>query len=128
MAPGRSRIPSHIVGKDGVKMSPEKIKVVKEWPTPTTVKEVQAFIGFANFNRQFIKNFSRIAIPLTELTKKENPFNWTKKHDKAFDTLKQACIKPPVLVAFRNGEPLQFETDASDLAIGMCAKQEQDSK
>jgi transposase InsO family protein len=118
----------HIVGKDGVKMSPEKIKVVKEWPTPTTVKEVQAFIGFANFNRQFIKNFSKIAIPLTELTKKENPFNWTEKHDKAFDTLKQACIEPPVLVAFRNGEPLRFETDASDLAIGMCAKQERDGK
>jgi hypothetical protein len=81
-------------------MSPEKIKVVKEWPTPTTVKEVQAFIGFANFNQQFIKNFLKIAIPLTELTKKENPFNWTEKHDKAFDTLKQACIELLVLVAF----------------------------
>jgi transposase InsO family protein len=117
-----------IVGKNGVKMSPKKIEVVKNWPTPTTVKEVQAFLGFVNFNRQFIQNFSKIAIPLTELTKKENAFEWTDKADKAFHTLKEACVEPPVLVTFRNGEPLRFETDASDLAIGMCAKQERDGK
>jgi transposase InsO family protein len=117
-----------IVGKNGVKMSPEKIRVVKDWPTPTTVKEVQAFIGFVNFNRQFIQNFSKIAIPLTELTKKENAFKWTDKADEAFRALKEACISPPVLVAFRSGEPLRMETDASDLAMGMCAKQERDGK
>jgi transposase InsO family protein len=118
----------HIVGKNGVKMSPTKIQVVKDWPTPKTVKEIQAFLGFVNFNRQFIQNFSKIAIPLTALTKKETPFEWTKKQDEAFETLKNACIEPPVLVAFRSGEPLRFETDASDLAIGMCAKQERDGK
>jgi transposase InsO family protein len=117
-----------IVGKNGVKMSPDKIQVVKDWPTPTTVKEVQAFIGFVNFNRQFIKDFSKIAIPLTELTKKENAFKWTDKADEAFRKLIEACISPPVLVAFRSGEPLRFETDASDLAMGMCAKQERDGK
>jgi transposase InsO family protein len=117
-----------IVGKNGVKMSPDKIQVVKDWPKPTTVKEVQSFLGFVNFNRQFIQNFSKIAIPLTELTRKETPFNWTTKHDEAFDKLKTACIEPPVLVSFRSGEALRFETDASDLAIGMCAKQERDGK
>jgi hypothetical protein len=60
--------------------------------------------------------------------KKENPFNWTEKHDKAFDMLKQVCIELLVLVAFRNGELLRFETDVLDLAIGMCAKQERDGK
>jgi transposase InsO family protein len=117
-----------IVGKNGVKMSPDKIQVVKDWPTPTTVKEVQSFLGFVNFNRQFIQDFSKIAIPLTELTKKETPFNWTTKHDNAFNKLKIACIEPPVLVSFHSGEALRFETDASDLAIGMCAKQERDGK
>jgi len=120
-----------LVGKDGVKMSPEKIRVVKEWPIPTTVKEIQAFLGFVNFNRQFIQNFSKIAIPLTELTKKDVTFQKgpIKGHAlEAFKTLKQACIEPPVLVTFRSGEPLRFETDASDLAIGMCAKQERDGK
>jgi hypothetical protein len=55
-------------------MSPDKIKVVKEWPTPKNVKDIQSFMGFVNFNRQFIPNFSKVAIPLTELTKKETPF------------------------------------------------------
>jgi transposase InsO family protein len=117
-----------LVGKNGVRMSPKKIEVVKNWPTPTSVKDIQSFLGFVNFNRQFIQNFSKIAIPLTDLTKKENAFKWTDKQDKAFETLKQACIEPPVLVTFRSGEPLRFETDASDLAIGMCAKQERDGK
>ena len=117
-----------MVGKNGVRMSEDKIKVVKEWPTPTTVKEIQAFIGFVNFNRQFIQNFSLIAIPLTKLTRKEVPWKWTKEQDKAFKTLVNACIEPPVLISFRSGEPLRFETDASDLAIGMCAKQERDGK
>jgi hypothetical protein len=117
-----------LVGKNGVRMSPKKIEVVKNWPTLTSVKDIQSFLGFVNFNRQFIQNFSKIAIPLTDLTKKENAFKWTDRQDKAFETLKQACIEPLVLVTFRSGEPLRFETDASDLAIGMCAKQERDGK
>lgn len=117
-----------MVGKNGVRMSEDKIKVVKEWPTPTTVKEIQSFLGFVNFNRQFIKNFSLITAPLTKLTRKDTKWNWTTQHDNAFQTLKQACVEPPVLIAFRSGEPLRFETDASDLALGMCAKQERDGK
>jgi hypothetical protein len=77
-----------LVGKNGVRMSPKKIKVVKNWPTPTSVKDIQSFLRFVNFNRQFIQNFSKIAIPLTDLTKKENAFKWTEKQDKAFETLK----------------------------------------
>jgi hypothetical protein len=55
-------------------MSEDKIKIVKEWPQPKTVKEVQSFLGFLNFNRQFIKDYSKIAIPLTRLTRKDTPF------------------------------------------------------
>ena len=116
------------VGRHGVKMSEEKIKVVKDWPTPRNVKDIQSFLGFVNFNRQFIKDFAKICIPLTALTKKETPWNWTEKQETAFQTLKEACISPPVLIAFRSGEPLRFETDASDLAIGAAAKQEKDGK
>jgi transposase InsO family protein len=116
------------VGKFGVKMSPIKIQAVQTWPEPKNVKDVQAFMGFANFNRQFIPEFSKIAIPLTELTKKDKPFEWTARQKEAFETLRQKCIEPPVLVCFRSEEPLRFETDASDLAIGLCAKQERDGK
>jgi hypothetical protein len=116
------------VGIHGVKMSEDKIKVVKEWKTPRTVKEIQAFLGFVNFNRQFINRFSDIAIPLSNLTKKETRFQWGPEQDAAFKKLKQLSCEPPVLVAFRVGEALRFETDASDLALGACAKQERDGK
>jgi transposase InsO family protein len=114
------------VGKHGVKMSEEKIRVVKEWPTPTKVKEIQAFLGFTNYNRQFIRDYSRIAIPLSNLTKKDNTWKWGTEEQNAFDSLIGACVNPPVLVPFRSNEPLRFETDASDLAIGATALQQRD--
>ena len=64
-----------MVGADRVRMSEDKVKAVLEWPTPTSVKEVQAFIGFANFYKRFIENFSRVALPLMEKTKNQDePF------------------------------------------------------
>lgn len=116
------------VGAEGVKMSEEKIKVVKDWPQPKNVKDIQSYLGFLNFNRQFIKDYSKIALPLTLLTRKDTPFVWTEAQEQAFQTLKQASIAPPTLVAFRSGEPLRFETDASDLALGACASQEREGK
>ena len=55
-------------------MSPEKIKAIAEWPTPHDVKEVQSFLGFANFNRKFIEGYSKKALPLTDITKKDIGF------------------------------------------------------
>lgn len=118
----------YVVGRNGVKMSEEKIRVIKEWPTPTTVKQIQEFLGFVNFNRQFIRNYSTIAIPLTKLTRKDTPFKWDKDQEDAFQILKKACIEPPTLAIFTSGEPLRIETDASDLAIGACAMQLRDNK
>lgn len=63
-----------IVGTYGIQIDPDKVKSVLEWPTPKTVKEVQSFLGLANYNRRFIKDYSKIAIPLTELTKKDVEF------------------------------------------------------
>ena len=57
-------------------MDPNKITAIRDWPQPMTVKEVQAFLGFANFNRQFIKDYSEKALPLTKLMKKETGFQW----------------------------------------------------
>ena len=116
----------YIVGRHGVKMSPTKIEVVKSWLTPTTVKQIQEFLGFVNFNRRFIKDYSKIAIPLTKLTRKDTPFKWGKEQDDAFETLKNACIAPPTLITFCSGKPMRMETDASDLALGACITQEKD--
>jgi transposase InsO family protein len=118
----------HMVGVNGVRISETKIKTIKEWATPKTVKDIQSFLGFVNFNRQFIKDFSKIAIPLTKLTRKDTTWTWGKEQEEAFEKLKEACIKEPVLIAFRSGLPLRIETDASDLALGAVALQEKDGK
>jgi hypothetical protein len=118
----------HMVGINGVRISETKIKTIKEWKTPHTVKDIQSFLGFVNFNRMFIKDFAKITLPLTRLTRKETVWRWGESQQQAFEQLKEACTTEPVLVAFRSGEPLRFETDASDLAEGAVALQERDGK
>jgi hypothetical protein len=117
-----------IVGRDGIQLDPDKIKSIWQWPQPKTVRDVQAFLGLANYNRKFIENYSKIATPLTELTKKDIRFHWTSKQEQAFHQLKLACQKAPVLRMFDPKKPLILETDASDYAIGACATQEHDGK
>ena len=64
----------YIISKDGLKMSPEKVRAIIEGPTPKSVKDVQSFLGLANFYRKFIRNYSHIATSLTDMTKKGTPF------------------------------------------------------
>ena len=77
-----------IIGKGQVKMEQEKIKAVKEWKTPMKVKDVESFLGFTNFYRRFIQNFSHIARPLNELKGKKE-WIWNEEHDKTFEELKE---------------------------------------
>ena len=116
------------ISTEGVQMSQDKIRDIQEWPTPTTVKEVQAFLGFLNFNRRFVEGFSKKALPLTRLTAKDKEFKWGKEQDDAVLQLKKACMEPPVLCTFQVNQPARIETDASDLAIGACLCQQKDSK
>ena len=69
----------YIISKDGITMSTEKVQAVKDWPTPKTVKNIQEFLGFANFYRRFIENFAKVAQPLTELTKDKTPWVWNRR-------------------------------------------------
>ena len=117
-----------IVGRQGIKIDPQKTKSVQEWPAPKNLKEVQSFLGLANYNRRFIKDYSKIAVPLTELTMKDKPFSWTRQCEKAFQQLKQASVEAPTLAMFDTELPIQIETDASDRAIGACLTQEYDGK
>src|ERR1700689_3550315 len=76
-----------IISEGQIRMDPAKVKGITDWPVPRTVKHVQAFLGFCNFYRRFIQDFSSIARPLFDLTKKDVPFLWTPAHDKAFQAL-----------------------------------------
>jgi len=77
-----------LIGNGTIKMDPIKVQGIADWPTPQTVKDVQSFLGFCNFYRAFIKNFSDIAHPLNDLTCKNKQFIWTDKHNNAFLELK----------------------------------------
>ena len=116
-----------IVGKRQVKMEQEKIKVVKEWKTPTRVKDIESFLGFANFYRQFIHNFRHTARLLNELKGKKE-WKWEEEHQKVFEELKEKITSQPVLSLPRRERKFRMETDASEHVIGEVLSQEQDGK
>lgn len=113
----------HIVGGSGIRMDPAKIEAVLSWPTPESVVEVQSFLGYANFYRSYIGKYSKIATPLTELTRKDKPFEWTEEAEKTFKDLKQRFTTAPILMIFDPELEIIVETDASDFALGGCLNQ-----
>ncbi|CEL56480.1 Retrotransposable element Tf2 155 kDa protein type 1 OS=Schizosaccharomyces pombe (strain 972 / ATCC 24843) GN=Tf2-1 PE=4 SV=1 [Rhizoctonia solani AG-1 IB] len=115
-----------IVSDQGFSLDKLKIQAVQEWPAPTTVKQVQSFLGFANFLRRFVANFSHMARPLHNLVKKEITWKWTEKEQEAFDNLKRAITEAPVLAHADPDKPYFLETDASGAALGSVLSQQQE--
>jgi len=105
-------------------MDPVKIDAIANWPTLTKVKNIQAFLGFCNFYRHFIKNYSTLAHPLFDLTKKDMPFQWGPAQTNTFQNLQQAITTSPVLLLPDYGKPFTLITDASDYATGAILEQE----
>jgi hypothetical protein len=115
-----------IISENSVSMDPRKIQDIMNWPTPSTVQDVQSFLGLANFYRQFIPHFADIAMPLTELTKKDVPFVWSPLCDDAMAKLRHTLSSEPVLITPDPSLGYTLHTDASDMAIGACLSQERD--
>ena len=109
-----------------IRTDPEKVRAIQEWERPTSVKGVRSFIGFANFYREFIANFSRIIAPLTQLTKKKVPFQWNNDTQAAFERLKNAFITDPILAHWDPSRKTVLEADCSGTALGGCLSQEID--
>jgi len=104
-------------------MDEEKIRTIKEWKEPTNVKGIQSFLGFANFYRCFIRDYSKIMTPLSSLPRKEKGWKWSDKQQEAFETLKKAIMTEPILQHFDPERPVTIETDASDYAIAAICSQ-----
>ena len=107
----------YVLFLSGLTMSDAKVKTIQEWPESKKIKDIQSFLGFANFYRHFIFNYSDIVIPLTRLTRKNTPWNFDDKYRKAFNTLKQVFISTPILTHWVLDAHLVMETDASDYAL-----------
>lgn len=114
----------HVVSPDGISTDPEKIKVVEDWPVPTSVKEVQSFLGLASYYRRFIGGFANIARPLHQLTEKGREFIWTNECDCAFSELKEHLLTAPVLAYPDPEKSYILDTDASNVGIGAVLSQE----
>ena len=115
----------YVIGEEGIKMATDKVEAVLGWKTPKSLTETQSFLGFANFYRRFIKDYSKVARPLTELTKKEpgKRWSWNEAAEAAFRELKHRFTTAPVLAHFDPTRPVILETDASDFAIGAVLSQ-----
>ena len=106
-----------VIGPEGIKMEKEKVKGVLEWPTPKCVKDIQKFLGLANYYRRFIEGFATVARLLHNLVKKDKKWEWMEKEEKAFKELKERFTKEPVLAAPDIDKKMRMEVDTSDYAM-----------
>ncbi|XP_073688511.1 uncharacterized protein [Garra rufa] len=116
-------LPGYIVSSEGMRMDPEKVKAVVDWPSPDSRKALQRFLGFANFYRRFIRNFSQLAAPLTALTSPRTTFRWSDAAEAAFANLKSRFVSAPILVTPDPSRQFVVEVDASEVGVGAVLSQ-----
>jgi hypothetical protein len=114
----------HIISNEGILVDPAKVKEIMAWSVPTTVKEVQSFLGFAGYYRRFIEGFSKIAKPMTSLLEKGREFKWDEKFQDSFEQLKKRLLSPPVLVMPDLQKGFDIYCDACGQGLGRVLMQE----
>ena len=113
----------HIVGRNGLKPDPKKVEKVKNLPAPSNITELRSMLGLFSYYRKFIKDFSRHAKPMLELLKKDVPFKWDDKQQKALEFLKERLTKTPILQYPDFTKPFILLTDASGIGLGAVLAQ-----
>ena len=108
----------YVISANGIEVDEEKVKAIKEWPTHKSILEVRNFHGLASFYRWFVKNFSTLAAPLTEIVKKSVGFKWGSEQDHAFIEIKERLYGAPLLALPNFSKTFEIECDASGIGIG----------
>src|SRR2546425_1119559 len=114
----------HKINGEGVSVDEKKVEVVKTWPVPKNVKELQSFLGYCNYYRKFLRGYSKKTIPLNRLLQKDVRFNWTMDCQQAYEHLKELMITTPVLIHANLHKQFILTTDASQDSIGYVLSQE----
>jgi hypothetical protein len=114
-----------VISSNELKMDPEKVKVIREWPSPKNIFEVRSFHGLASFYRKFIRNFSGISAQMMDIVKKRHKyFKWIEEAKKSFNILKEKITEQPILVLSDFRKRFQVKCDMSGVAIGVVLSQE----
>ncbi|HEY9759020.1 MAG TPA: RNase H-like domain-containing protein, partial [Oculatellaceae cyanobacterium] len=113
----------HIVTREGVKTDPEKVKAVQNWPPCQNKTDIKKFLGTAGYYRRYIKDFSKVALPLTKLLRQDQPWEWGEKQEEAMSTLKKKLTETPILAHPDFDQPFILYTDASDCGLGAVLSQ-----
>ncbi|KAE8986279.1 hypothetical protein PF005_g21247 [Phytophthora fragariae] len=112
-----------LVGKNGVRPDPGKVRVINEWPTPSNVKELRQFLGPATYLCKYVSNYAGKIRPLSQLLKKDAAWVWTADFQQAFDAVNQGLTEAPILAVADQDRPFHVVCDASDFAIGRALMQ-----
>ncbi|CAM8978452.1 unnamed protein product [Rhodiola kirilowii] len=118
----------HVISQEGIEVDKAKIDLIMTLPYPSTVRDIQSFLGHAGFYRRFIKDFSKKALPLSTLLQKEVPFEFTDACKEAFNELKKALTSTPIIQTPNWKKPFEIMCDASDFAVGAVLGQKIDKK
>ena len=108
----------YVISADGVSVDPQKIEAVVNWKPPKNVSEVWSFLGLAGYYRKFVEGFSKIAAPLTKLTRKDVKYDWVDACQKIFEELKSRLTSAPVLVLPNGKDGFVIYSDASRQGLG----------
>ncbi|XP_063794647.1 uncharacterized protein LOC134949877, partial [Pseudophryne corroboree] len=126
----------HVVSAEGVMPNPEKVRVVRDWPVPKTVRDVRSYLGFVGYYRRFVEHFAKVAAPLHELLRGQfgrerrgsSPVQWGEKQQQAFHQLKTSLTEAPLLAYPDYEQPFHVCTDASHRGLGAVLSQVQNGR
>jgi hypothetical protein len=107
----------------GIKVDPEKVEAISAWEEPKNASAIRSFLGFANFYREFAPQFTDIAAPLNDLTRRSSPWRWEAAHQSAFDRIKEILMCAPILAIYDSELETVVEADSSEYGLGGVVSQ-----
>ena len=113
----------HVISENCISVDPTKVEAVNNWPRPTNVSEIRSFLGLAGYYRRFVEGFSKLASPLTQLTRKNVKFQWNENCEKSFEELKHRLVTAPILSIPSGSGGFIVYSDASNNGLGRVVMQ-----